>query len=136
MSETKDPGLFILDLLALEWGRPADMRVAAKHVPLIALKDTQHILLVIALLVKRPGREPVERPPHQYLQLHPLLLIAEPHLSYQRYVLDSGQQLGLGVVEDLLVAFLFVQEGGTVLEACFLIFFTLQIGLGKENISV
>jgi hypothetical protein len=42
----------------------------------------------------------------------------------------------LGVVEDLLVAFLFVQEGGTVLEACFLIFFTLQIGLGKENISV
>lgn len=39
-------------------------------------------------------------------------------------------------MENLLVAFLFVEEGVFVLETGFFIFFTLEIGIAEENFSV
>jgi hypothetical protein len=90
MSETEQPRILILDLLAFKWGRPPDMSVASEHVPLVALEDTQDILFVITLFVEGPRSEPVNRPPHQYLQLYPLFLVVEAHLRYQCYVLYSS----------------------------------------------
>ncbi len=138
MCETEHPCVLILDLLALERCRPSNVRVAAEHVPLVALEDAQHVLLVIALFVKHASRKPVDRPPHQYLQPHPLPLIAEPDLIYQRYLLNSGQQLRLGVLENLLIALLFVEEReiGRPGGAHFFGKGTLEEGVGEEKVAV
>ena len=65
MCETEHPCVLILDLLALERCRTPDVSVPTKHVSLVALEHAQQVLLIITLFVKRTGREPVDRPPHQ-----------------------------------------------------------------------